>query len=278
MMKPTLTQRIAILGVAALMGLTACQSVSTTSTGTVGVARQQRMSVLVSEEELRAGATKAYAQEIGKERTRGALNVDTAALARVRGIAARLIPVTAAFRPDAPRWAWEVNLIRSDAINAWCMPGGKIAVYTGLIERLALTDDELAAVMGHEIAHALREHARERASEQVTAGLVIRGGAAVLGVGDLGIDLAQLAYKVTLGLPNSRTHESEADRIGVELAARAGYDPHAAVTLWRKMEKQDGNKGPEWMSTHPAASTRIRELEIYAARVAPLYQQSRPSR
>jgi predicted Zn-dependent protease len=107
---------------------------------------------------------------------------------------------------------------------------------------------------------------------------VIRGGAAVLGVGDAGIDLAQLAYKVTLGLPNSRTHESEADRIGVELAARAGYDPYAAVTLWRKMEKQDSNKGPEWMSTHPAAATRVRELEVYAARVAPIYQQARPAR
>lgn len=271
-------RRAAAFGLAAALLVGGCQSTSTTSPGTVGVARTQRMSVLVSEDELRAGAVKAYAQELGKERERGALNADAAALARVRGIAARLIPATATFRPEAPRWAWEVNVIRSDAVNAWCMPGGKIAVYTGLINRLALNDDELAAVMGHEIAHALREHSRERASEQVTAGLVIRGGAAVLGVGDLGVDLAGLVYKVTFGLPNSRTHESEADRIGVELAAHAGYDPRAAVTLWRKMEKLDSGKGPEWLSTHPAADSRIRELEVYAARVMPLYQQARPTR
>ena len=269
---------IAACAVAGTLLVVGCQSVATTGGGVVGVDRQQRMSVLVSEEDLRAGAAKAYAQELGKEREKGALNADPAMVARVRGVASRLIPATATFRPDAPRWAWEVNVIRSDAVNAWCMPGGKIAVYTGLVAKLALTDDELAAVMGHEIAHALREHARERASEQVTAGLVIQGGAAVLGVGNLGIDMAQLAYKVTLGLPNSRVHESEADRMGVELAARAGYDPHAAVTLWQKMAKLDGGKGPEWLSTHPAASTRIRDLEVYAARVAPLYQQARRAR
>lgn len=267
---------LAAVALAATGFVGGCQSVATTGAGVVGVDRQQRMSLLVSEDELRAGAAKAYAQELGKERDRGALNVDPAMVSRVRAIAARLIPATAAFRPEAPRWGWEVNVIRSDAVNAWCMPGGKIAVYTGLVTKLAVSDDELAAVMGHEIAHALREHARERASEQVTAALVIRGGAAVLGVGDLGIDMAQLAYKVTLGLPNSRVHESEADRIGVELAARAGFDPHAAVTLWQKMDKAGGGKGPEWLSTHPSASTRIRDLEVYAARVAPLYQQARP--
>lgn len=269
----------AMVATAGLVGaLAGCQTVSTTGAGAVGVARQQRMSVLVSEEDLRTGAAKAYSQEIGKERERGGLNVPAATVTRVRSVAARLTPVTSVFRADAPRWNWEVNVIRSDAVNAWCMPGGKIAVYTGLLDRLSLTDDELAAVMGHEIAHALREHARERASEQVTAGLVIQGGAAVLGVGDLGIDMAQLAYKVTLGLPNSRVHESEADRIGVELAARAGYDPRAAVTLWQKMEKLGGGSGPEWISTHPSASTRIRDLETHAARVMPLYQQARRTR
>ena len=266
------------LAIGLALGLSGCQSVKTTSAGAVGVDRQQRMSPLVSEAQLREGAAQAYREEISKERQKGTLNVDPQMTARVKSIASRLIPATGAFRPDAPGWAWEVNVFRSDAINAWCMPGGKIAIYSGLIEKLALTDDEIAAVMGHEIAHALREHARERASEQVTAGLVIQGGAAVLGVGNLGIDMAQLAYKVTLGLPNSRVHESEADRMGVELAARAGYDPHAAVTLWQKMAKLDGGKGPEWLSTHPAASTRIRDLEVYAARVAPLYQQARRAR
>ena len=274
----SMTSMLAAGAAALAMLASGCQAVNTTRGGAVGIDRTQRMSPLVSEAELREGAVQAYREELTKEREKGALNVDPALVARARAIAARLTPATGAFRPDAPGWAWEINVIRSDAVNAWCMPGGKIAVYSGLITKLGLTDDELAAVMGHEIAHALREHARERASEQVTAGLVIQGGVAVLGGGNLGIDMAQLAYQVTLGLPNSRVHESEADRMGVELAARAGYDPHAAITLWQKMARADGGKGPEWLSTHPSASTRIRDLEIYAGRVAPLYQQARRAR
>jgi len=151
----------------------------------------------------------------------------------VRAIANRLIPSTAAFRSDAPGWKWEVNVITSNEVNAWCMPGGKIAVYTGLINSLKITDDELAAVMGHEIGHALREHGRERASEQMVQQL----GVTVLGVfaGDIGAQLSQTVLDVTLSLPHSRTQETEADRIGVELAARSGYDPRAAVSLWQKM-------------------------------------------
>jgi len=275
MMMSKRTWGAALAAIAISGGLAACQSVQTTGAGAVGVERAQRMSPLVSEAQLREGAVQAYAQELGKERQKGALNADPAMTARVRGIASRLIPATGAFRPDAPGWAWEVNVIRSDQVNAWCMPGGKIAVYTGLVEKLSLTDDEIAAVMGHEIAHALREHARERASEQVTAGLLIQGGAAVLGAGGATIDMAGLAYQVTMGLPNSRVHESEADRMGVELAARAGYDPRAAITLWQKMAKNGGGKGPEWLSTHPSADTRIRDLETWSARVMPLYQQAR---
>ncbi|MFP5411670.1 MAG: M48 family metallopeptidase [Gammaproteobacteria bacterium] len=270
--------RAAALALGLALGLSACQSVQTTRSGVVGVERQQRMSALVSEAELRQGAVQAYREQITKERQNGTLNADPRMTARVKAIASRLIPATGAFRPDAPGWAWEVNVIRSDSINAWCMPGGKIAVYSGLIDKLALTDDEIAAVMGHEIAHALREHARERASEQVTAGLLIQGGALVLGAGGGTVDMAKLAYQVTLGLPNSRLHESEADRIGVELAARSGYDPRAAVTLWQKMARAGGSNGPEWLSTHPAADTRIRDLEVYAARVAPLYQQAKSRR
>jgi len=260
------------------LGLAGCQSVRTTQGGVVGVDRTQRMSVLVSEADLRQGAVQAYAEEMAKERDKGALNPDPAMTARVRGIATRIIRTTGAFRPDAPAWAWEVNVVRSDQVNAWCMPGGKIAVYSGLITQLGLADDEIAAVVGHEIAHALREHARERASEQVTAGLGIQVGAAVLGGGRGTIDMAKLVYQVTMGLPNSRVHESEADRIGVELAARAGYDPRAAITLWQKMARNGGGKSPEWLSTHPSAETRIRDLEVYSARVMPLYEQARRAR
>jgi predicted Zn-dependent protease len=252
-----------------------CQSVQTTSAGTVGVDRKQTMSSLVSEADLRKGAEQAYAQRVSQERAKGNLNADPQLTQRVRGIAQRLIPATAAFRPDAPSWKWEVNVFRSDQLNAWCMPGGKIAFYSGLITRLGLSDDEIAAVMGHEIAHALREHARERASEQQVAGVAIGVGAALLGIGQAGADLSQMAYKVAVGMPNSRAHETEADRIGVELAARAGFDPRAAITLWQKMAKGAGGAPPEWLSTHPAAQSRQQDLTVYANRVMPLYERSK---
>ena len=271
------SHRILAWTAAALVALAAgCQSVQTTSAGAVGVDRRQSMSSLVSEADLRKGSEQAYAQLMGQARQKGALNADARTTQRVRAIAQRMIPVTAAFRADAPGWKWEVNVLQSDQLNAWCMPGGKIAFYSGIIDRLSLTDDEIAAIMGHEIAHALREHARERASEQQAAGLVIGVGAALLGVGSIGSDLGQMAYKVAVGMPNSRAHETEADRIGVELAARAGYDPRAAIALWQKMAKASGGGGsPQFLSTHPSAETRQQDLAVYAERVMPLYQQAR---
>jgi predicted Zn-dependent protease len=152
------------------------------------------------------------------------------------------------------------------------MPGGKMAVYSGLIDTLQLTDAELAAVMGHEIAHALREHGREKASQQRAQNVVIGVGAALLGVGEGVASLANLAAQVTYGLPNSREFEREADRIGVELAARAGYDPNAAVTLWQKMGQATGGGTPGFLSTHPTAADRITDLQKYAQQVMPLYQ------
>ena len=258
------SHRILAWTAAALVALAAgCQSVQTTSAGAVGVDRRQSMSSLVSEADLRKGSEQAYAQLMGQARQKGALNADARTTQRVRAIAQRMIPVTAAFRADAPGWKWEVNVLQSDQLNAWCMPGGKIAFYSGIIDRLSLTDDEIAAIMGHEIAHALREHARERASEQQAAGLVIGGGAALLGVGSIGSDLGQMAYKVAVGMPNSRAHETEADRIGVELAARAGYDPRAAIVLWQKMAKASGGGGsPQFLSTHPSAETRQQDLAV----------------
>lgn len=263
----------AVLALAALVA--GCQSVQTTRSGAVGIERTQRMSQLISEGELRAGAAQAYSEVLGKERARGKLNANPALTARVRAITDRLIPVTAAFRTDAPGWQWEVNVIESEDLNAWCMPGGKIAIYSGLVTRLALSDAEIAAIVGHEIAHALREHARERASERLMADLLLSGAAAIVGGGAITRDVAGLAYSVTVAMPNSRAHETEADRMGVELAARAGYDPRAAISVWQKMARVGGAKPPEFLSTHPSADTRLRDLEIYAARVMPLYEAAR---
>ncbi len=250
-----------------------CQTVRTTEGGTVGVDRKQSM--LISSAEMDAGAAKAYSQVLAEARKKDRLNRDPVQTERVRAIANRLIPSTSAFRPDAPRWNWEVNVISSEEVNAWCMPGGKIAFYTGLIDKLKVTDDELAAVMGHEIAHALREHGRERASEQRVQQIGVTVLAAALGLDQQSAQLTQTVLDVTLSLPHSRTHETEADRIGVELAARSGYDPRAAVSLWQKMGKLGGGTPPQWLSTHPSHESRIRDLQSYSERVMPLYESAK---
>lgn len=258
------------------MLLAACETVQTTQTGTVGIARQQRMAI--SAESIEQASRQQYGEVLAEERKKGNLNKDPAQASRVRAITQRLIQQTPVFRPDAQKWQWEVNVISSAEANAWCMPGGKVAVYSGLIDKLRLTDDELAAVIGHEMAHALREHARERASEQMVAGSLISVGSALLGVGELGQKGAEYAYMGLLGLPNSRNHETEADRIGVELAARAGFDPRAAITLWQKMSQSGGDAPIKFLSTHPSYGDRLNDLTAYSQRVLPLYEQARSRR
>lgn len=258
-----------------LIAVGACETVQTTEGGIVGVNRPQRMAI--SSEEVNQAASQEYTQMMASERSKGELNRNPAQVQRVRAIAARLIRQTKVFRPDAAAWVWETNVISSPEVNAWCMPGGKIAVYTGLIDKLQATDDELAAVIGHEIGHALREHARERISEQMGTGLlasvadIVGSHYGIQGVGKLantGLDLA-------MTLPHSRLQETEADRIGVELAARAGYNPYAAVTLWEKMGRLGGPEPPQFLSTHPSGEVRLQDLTVYSQRVQPLYEQAR---
>jgi predicted Zn-dependent protease len=239
----------------------------------VGVSRQQTM--LVSEQEVRQASTQEYSKVIQQARAKGTLDRNPQLVQRVRNVLGRLIPQTATFRPDAPGWAWESHVIQDNQLNAWAMPGGKMVVYSGLIEKLRLTDDELAAIMGHEIAHSLREHARERISQEMATQLGLGVAGAVLGLGQVGQELAGMVAQVTFTLPHSRTHETEADRVGVELAARAGYDPHAAVSIWQKMLQAGGSGGPQFLSTHPSPETRLGDLQVYAERVMPLYQQAR---
>lgn len=253
----------------------ACTTVKTTSPGAIGLDRAQTMSLLVSEEQLTAGARQAYAEVLQQEQSRGTLNSDPAMTQRIRQIARRLVPHSRVFRTDAPSWDWEVNLIESDQLNAWAMPGGKIAFYSGIINKLKLNDAEIAAIMGHEIAHALREHSRERAADTATLQLLVGVGGALLGVGANTQAMATLAYNAAFTLPNSRLHETEADRVGIELMARAGYDPRSAINVWKKMAMASGGRsGPEFLSTHPSPSTRIADLTQYAALVMPLYQNA----
>ena len=252
----------------------ACQTVQTTQGGAVGVQRSQLM--MVSAQEIEQASSQQYQEMLAEARRKNALDRDPATVQRVRRIVSRLTAQTGAFRPDAPAWAWEVHVFSSNELNAWCMAGGKMAIYTGLIERLSLTDDEIAAVMGHEIAHALREHAREQVSKSMATGIGVSVAGALLGFGQAGQSLMSQVAKVTFELPNSREHETEADRMGVELAARAGYDPRAAVTLWNKMASQSAGAPPQWLSTHPAGTTRIADIEANLPKVLPLYSRSKP--
>jgi predicted Zn-dependent protease len=168
-----------------------------------------------------------------------------------------------------------VNTLTTKELNAYCMPGGKIMVYTGLIEKLNLSDAELAAVIGHEMAHALREHSRERISRAYAQQLALAGVAVVTGAGEGAMDLANMVGSVTFQLPHSREQESEADTIGMELMARAGYDPNAAVSVWRKMLAADQGGTPEFLSTHPSPRTRLQDLQALVPKVMPLYQRAK---
>lgn len=266
---------VGLLPLAVLAALvTGCQTVQTTQGGVVGVEREQRM--MVSANEMVSASAQSYQKILQEARQKNALNRDPAQVERVRNVARRLIPATGAFRPDAPAWKWEVNVLSSNELNAWCMAGGKIAFYTGIIDRLQLTDDEIAAIMGHEIAHALREHAREQLAKNSATSIGISLGAQLLGLGDIGNYAAQLGGQL-LSLNFSRSDESDADLVGLEIAARAGYNPQAAVRLWEKMGQATGNstQGLAFLSTHPSGPQRIRQLQANVPKVQGLYEQAK---
>lgn len=229
---------------------------------------------LVPAETLEGAATQQYSELLEQARAQKALAPDNhPQLQRLRAIGRRLVPFALPWNPRARDWRWEVNLIGSSQINAFCMPGGKIAFYTGILDKLRLTDDEVAMVMGHEMAHALREHARERLAKTQATNLGLRLGAQLLGLGDMGNLAANLGGQL-LTLKFSRGDESDADLVGLEIAARAGYNPEAAITLWRKMGEATGSGGPAFLSTHPSGPERIRELERNVPKVQGLYLQA----
>jgi predicted Zn-dependent protease len=259
------------LATSSIVLLTACTS--STQEGTIGVQRKQFL--LLPAEQVNAMALQSYRGELSQAKQKGSLNTDKANLERIRKIADRLIPQVATFRPDALKWAWEVNLESRNELNAYCAPGGKIMFFTGIINNLKLTDDEIAAIMGHEIAHALREHGRERISQAYAqqAGMAIL--AMVTDMSQKQATILQTATHLGLTLPHGRGQETEADVMGLELLARAGYDPKAAVTLWQKMAAANKSAPPAFLSTHPSSSQRINELNSKITVVMPLYEAAK---
>lgn len=254
--------------IAAACFMTACASVSTTAPGLVGVDRSQNLSFPVDQFDQSMAAS--YASFMIEAGNHHEVNKDEALVKRVRAIAQRIIAQTDVFRSDAPGWEWEVNVVKSWEMNALCFGKGKIVFFSGLIENLMLTDDEIAAVMGHEIAHVLREHSRERASQQSRSKLVTGLIAAVVG-GDEA-EVAQLSALFYL-LPNSREQETEADRMGLELAARAGYDPRAAIAVWNKFQHVTGNgQSMQFGRTHPSHEARLKDLQTYSEKVVASYK------
>nr|WP_305642455.1 M48 family metallopeptidase [Rhodoferax sp.] len=230
---------------------------------------------LVPAEQVERSATQQYAQMLSQATSKNALaSKDDAQLQRLRAIARKIIPFAQEWNPRAKDWRWEVNLLDSKQVNAFCMPGGKIAFYSGILQKLKLTDDEVAMVMGHEIAHALREHARERMGKNAATGIGASLLSQVLGLGQVGQTVTNYGAQL-LTLEFSREDESEADLVGMELAARAGYNPRAGVTLWQKMGAANGSGPPQWLSTHPSGSSRIAEIEANLPKVVPLYERAK---
>ncbi|MBN9409813.1 MAG: M48 family metallopeptidase [Burkholderiales bacterium] len=243
--------------------------------GQVNVGQSSELRKLVPAEELETASRQQYGEMMQEAKSKGALApANHPQLVRLRSIAQRIIPYTNTWNSRAANWQWEVNLIGSKQINAFCMPGGKIAFYTGILDQLKLTDDETAMVMGHEMAHALREHARARIAKSQGTGALLSIGAQLLGLGQLGDVAANLGTQL-LTLKFSRDDESDADLVGLELAARAAYDPQSSVSLWQKMGQASGNNGASFLSTHPSGPQRIAQLQSNVPRVQGLYEAAR---
>jgi len=251
--------------------LSACAN--TTRPGAVGVNRSQFM--MISSSEVDRLSAISYNDQAQKAKEKNILVTSGPTYDRLKRIANRLIPQTGEFRDDTRQWNWQLTLIDAPTLNASCAPGGKVTFYTGIIEQLNLSDDETAAIMGHEIAHAIREHGRERVSQAMAQSAVANIAMAAAGGYGSAVSAANQVAQYVLVLPNSRQNESEADAIGLELAARAGYNPQAAISVWQKMIKAtDGKKTPEFLSTHPSGETRIEQLTALMPAVEPLYQAS----
>ena len=259
------------------LGLLAALVLLLAGCATSPTGRSQLM--LVSEDQAIVYSRQAYTETVDGLKEEGKIVTDPTITRRVQTITDRLVVQAGIMRPETRGWEWEVKVIDDpEQVNAWCMAGGKMAVYTGLLQKVQPTDDELAQVMGHEISHALANHTAERMSVAMATSLGLGVLSAASDKPEQAATLGALAATLAIELPNSRTAEREADRIGIELAAKAGYDPRAAVTLWQKMEKVGGATPPEFLSTHPSPGNRQQTLRQLADEMMPYYERAKGDR
>jgi predicted Zn-dependent protease len=230
--------------------------------------------MLVSEDEAISASKEAYVEMLKPYAQKGKIDNDPALKKRVDNIAGRLIAQAIKMRPETKNWEWSIKIIDDpNTVNAWAMAGGKMALYTGLVDKIKPTDDELAQVLGHEIAHALAKHTAEKMSVAMVSSIGVMAVGMAADSKGLALTGAGLAAALAVEKPNSRAAESEADRIGIELAAKAGYDPQAAITLWQKMAKVGGKGPPQFLSTHPSPANREEKLAEYVPEMMPYYEQ-----
>ena len=271
--RPTLRAKAACLCLALSASVLAPVGLAWAREG-VDVGGQSGFARLVPAEQLEQAAAQQYQQMALQARQQNALLPDNhPQVIRLRTIAKRIIPNSLSWNKRAKQWQWQVIAINSKELNAFCMPGGKIAFYTGILDQLKLTDDEVAMIMGHEVAHALREHARERIGKESATRLGANVISGLLGLGGIGDALLNTGGQL-LTLTFSRQDESEADLVGMELAARAGYNPQAGITLWQKMAAAAKGAPPQFLSSHPSSSTRIQDIQANLPKVMPLYERA----
>lgn len=262
-MKPTLTRAHNFIAAAlATLLVTAC---ATSPTG-------QSQLMLMSSADLAKMGNASYA----KMKQQLPIAQDPGVNRYVRCVARAITAQARSITRDVPA-DWDVTVFKKDMVNAFALPGGNIGVFTGLLE-VAEGPAQLAAVLGHEVAHVLADHANARVSRQLATQTVLQLASAILGGGAGGqMAMAALGVGAQVGilLPYTRGQESEADILGLRLMARAGFDPRAAVELWRNMAQAGGNAPPEFLSTHPSSQSRIQELQSRIPNVMPIYQRAR---
>ena len=227
--------------------------------------------LLVPEQQIVQAASESYLSQINQAKQQGKLDLGSATVRRVRRIAQRIVTQAQVYRPESRQWAWEIHVLNDPNVNAYCMAGGKIAVFTGLLQQIKPSDDELAQVIAHEVAHALSSHSREKISLQLGADLALQLLASARNSSPQEQQILNTATTLAVKLPNSRTMENEADRIGIELAARAGFNPQAAISLWQKMQQASAGAPPEFLSTHPSEQTRVARLQALLPQMILLY-------